>query len=130
MALSAGSKPSSYSSSLSGLSQTIYNNRLSNGVILPEAAVTQTIESTTYTEDETLRRNRILSAKLDAYVTALSVITELQTNAEIKTLVGGVVVETYAGGVGTNGGALNATPYPVSGTVKTTAVASNIAKVY
>lgn len=128
MALSSGTKPTSYSSTLTGLAKTIYDTQLANGVVQQEAQITSTIGDTTFTEDSTVNHNRVFKAKLNAWCIADSVIHDMQTNAEIKTSAI-TTVETYAAGVGTNTGALNASSYPVSGSVKLGA-SQTLGKIY
>lgn len=117
MALSSGAKPTVYSSTLTGLSKTIYDTQLFNGIIQQEAQIQTTIGSTTFTEDLTINRARVLKAKLNAWVIADSVIHDMTTDAEIKTNTL-TTVETYVSGTGTNTGNLVAAPYPVSGSIK------------
>ena len=128
MALTAGSKPTSYSSTLTGLALRLYNDRISNSVALSESAQSTTIGDDTFTEAESLRQNRVYKEKLKAYSDAKSIIDELQANAEIKnsTL---LTIETYAAGAGTNGGSLVASSYPVVGSV-VAGINVVVAKVY
>lgn len=125
MALSAGTKPTTYTSTLTGLAKTIYDQWIADDIIKSSSQITASINGTTFTEKTSVRDVRVLNDKLQAWSTAKALITEFTTNAEIKTNTG-VTVETYTAGAGTNGGALNATSYPVTGSVKlpsTTAIA-------
>lgn len=128
MALSAGTKPTTYTSTLTGLAKTIYNQWIADGIVQSSNQITKSIGDTAFTEKTSVRDVRVLNDKLQAWSTAKALITELTANAEIKTNTD-VTVETYAAGVGTNGGALNATSYPVTGSVKLPSTTA-IAKIY
>jgi len=128
MALSAGTKPTVYTSSLTGLSKTIYDQWVADGIIKNSNQIQATIGEETFTEKSDIRNSRVLSDKLKAWSTATALIAELTSNAEIKTNTG-VTVETFAGGTGNNGGALNATSYPVTGSIKLPNV-TTIAKIF
>lgn len=128
MALSAGTKPTVYTSTLTGLSKTIYDQWISEGIINNSNQITSTIGEETFTEKLEIRNSRVLKDKLKAWSTASALITELTTNAEIKTN-SNITVETFASGTGANGGALNATSYPVTGSIKLPNV-TTIAKIF
>lgn len=82
--LVAGTKPVSYSSALTGLSKTIYDNNISNNIFPPEAPITTTIGNETFTERTSDNQQRILKAKLNSWVIASSIITEITTNAVVN----------------------------------------------
>lgn len=126
--MTAGAKPTSYSSTLTGLSKKIYDQWKADGIVKTESQIEVTIGSDTFTEKSANRATRVLSSKLDAYSIASSVIDDFTTNAEIKTNTG-VVVETYVAGVGTNTGQLVAAAYPVVGSIKLPSL-SPIAKIF
>lgn len=120
MALTSGTKPTSYSSELTGLAKEIYDSK--KGVSIPtEDAIVSTVGGETFTESDSDRQNRILKAKLDAWCAADGIVKNLKADAEINTPLippnPPIILETYAAGVGTNGGSLVAAPYPVSGAI-------------
>lgn len=84
MALNAGTKPTSWDSTLSGLSLAIYNSRISEGIIPSESKLSTTVGDQTYSETDAEREGRVLKAKLDAWVVASSTITEITTNGEVN----------------------------------------------
>ena len=83
--LIAGIKPITYSSVLTGLSKSIYDDRVSNGIISSESNITTTIGSNTFTESDTKKNDRVLKAKLDAWSIASSTITYLIANTVVTT---------------------------------------------
>ncbi len=122
MALSAGTKPSAYTSTLTGLSKSIYDQWLADTVIKSSSQITESIGDTTFTESTTARNSRVLKDKVRAWSTAKAFIDNLTVDAEIKTPVAGFVFETYTTGVGVNlvgtvPSALTSTTYPVTGTI-------------
>ena len=84
--LNAGFKPSSWSSSLTGLAQSIYSQRLSDGVYQSESQLTETIDGTTYTEKDSDRQARVFKAKLESWSLAEGVINEITSNAEVNNI--------------------------------------------
>lgn len=116
MALTAGTKPTSYSSVLTGLSKEIYDSR--KGISIPsESPITTTIGDETFTESDSDKQKRIFNAKLDSWCIAEGIIKNLKSDGEVKTQLTSTLIETFAGGVGTNGGSLVAAQYPVVGTI-------------
>ena len=116
--INAGIQPINYSSTLTGLSQKIYNNMINSGAIKPESTITQTVGDTTFTERESDRQTRVFQSKCMAWSSAQGVVDEMKTNAQIS-IGGGQTVSNYVAGVGTSGDSLIATTYPVVGSVKT-----------
>lgn len=80
MAMTAGSKPTGASSSLSGLANAVYQAKLSEGIYKPESAIVVGDQ----TETETNRANRVFKAKLSSWIDANSLITYMTANAEVS----------------------------------------------
>lgn len=100
MALLIGTKPVVWNDSLTGLSQRIYDQNVSDGLYLGSSQFTQVVNGDTYTETESDRNSRVLSNKLEAYSIAKSIIDEITTNADVSTTVAagiGVQVNTGTG---------------------------------
>jgi hypothetical protein len=87
MALSAGSAPTAWNSTLTGMALEIYNQRLAQGIYLSETPIEVTISTTTYTETTANRNSRVLAAKKNSYADALAIVNELTVDAEVSTTV-------------------------------------------
>lgn len=74
MPLVLGPKPETSESSLSGLSGTLYQGRLTEGVITGESAIETVVGDTTYTEAEDKRADRVFNNKLTAWADAYSIL--------------------------------------------------------
>ena len=81
-----GTEPTTYSDTLTGLSERVYQNQILAGVIPSEAVISTTINSTTYTETSTANHNRIFQAKLNAWAIAKSVVDEITANAQVNNI--------------------------------------------
>jgi hypothetical protein len=119
MAMTAGTQPTGYSSTLTGLSLDLYNARKSNGIYssTDTGPITTTIDGTSYSEPTSQWQNRVYLAKLSSWVDANSLISYMTTNADISGVTVSGTVETYTAGVGLNGSSLVAGAYPAVGTV-------------
>lgn len=82
--LNAGTKPTSWTSTLSGLSKEIYDQRIAEGIIPSESKLSTTVGDQTYSESDSERSNRVFKAKKDAWVVANATITEIVSNAEVN----------------------------------------------
>ena len=91
--LKSGTKPTSYSSTLTGMAKSIYDSKIANGSIPPESLITFVIGGVTYTEAVSKNHDRILNAKLECWVTADSLISNITANA-IVTTPSGIPVST------------------------------------
>jgi hypothetical protein len=84
MALTAGSEPTSHSSTLAGLAQELYSLKISKGIIPGESAIVTTVDGTDYTEPTDQRNDRVFKAKKLAWVEASALISHIQNNAEVN----------------------------------------------
>jgi len=82
MALAYGTKPAAYSDSLTGLSLSIYNNRVSEG-IYSTTALSVTVGSSTFTETASQWQTRVLNQKLLSWIDAKSIIDEFKNTGEL-----------------------------------------------
>jgi len=102
MAMTAGSAPSTWSSTLTGLSLEIYNNKIAQGIYKGTAQIQVTVDGDTYTEEVAVRNARVLNNKKDAYAEALAVVTHIQTTGVVTTVVvGSAGGDPIIGGAGT-----------------------------
>jgi hypothetical protein len=105
MALDYGTKPTSYSDTLTGLSLTIYTNRINEG-IYSATAISTTVGSLTFTETTSQYQTRLLNQKLLSWIDAKSIIDEFKTNGELiygtgALTAGATVVTTVTPSMGT-----------------------------
>jgi hypothetical protein len=104
MAMTAGSAPTSWTSTLTGLSLLIYNNKISQGVFKGESQIEVIVGERTFTETEIDRNNRVFSDKKTAYAEALSAVNYITANAVVNTTVTGTAGgDPIVGGAGVGG---------------------------
>jgi len=81
--LEIGTKPTSESSSVSGLTQRIYDNLVTEGFFQSEDPIETTVGDNTYTEEESARADRVFKSKTYSWVIAKSIIDEFTSNGEV-----------------------------------------------
>lgn len=122
MAMSSGTKPSAYSSVLTGLSKELYDKKLAEGIYLPEARQSYVVGDDTYLENETYWHERVFKAKLSSWCDADAAIAHIVSNMEVK----GVQVNLSGGsGAGSCAGSFVHAPGPTGISLTGTVSQSN-----
>jgi len=81
-----GTKPTTYSSTLTGLPLRIYTEWLADGLAGPETQIETTVGDNTYTEPLAQKNSRVLKDKLKTYGVAKAIIDEFVANAQVNNI--------------------------------------------